>query len=216
MLGTIGAENIKHVQKQKLFSHIRKLEADYVLIDLGAGAHFNTVDTLLLADRIIIVITPEIVSIENMYNFLRNLFFRRLAVVFGGHGYRELVVTTWKARHELGIGNFRQMLEHMRMVAPELSPVIDHEIENFTVNIVLNQARTKQDIMVGNSVKSVCRKFFGINALYTGYVEYDEIVSRSVNQRKPYMTTYPSSKCAREIERLTGNLMKGRQVKLII
>ncbi len=125
-------------------------------------------------------------------------------------------VTTWKARHELGIGNFRQMLEHMRIVAPELSPVIDHEIENFTVNIVLNQARTKQDIMVGNSVKSVCRKFFGINALYTGYVEYDEIVSRSVNQRKPYMTTYPSSKCAREIERLTGNLMKGRQVKLII
>ena len=215
MIGTIGAESIKHVQKQKLFTHIRKLEADYILIDLGAGAHFNTIDTLLLADRIIIVITPEIVSIENMYNFLRNLFFRRLSVVFAGHGYRELVVTTWKGRHDLGITSFRQMLEHMRKIAPELGPVIDEEIENFTVNIILNQAKTKQDIMVGNSVKSVCRKFFGINSLYTGYVEYDEIVSRSVNQRKPYMTTYPSSKCAREIERLTGNLMNGLQVKII-
>ncbi len=215
MLGTIGAESIKHVQKQKLFNHIRKLEADYILIDLGAGAHFNTIDTLLLADRIIIVITPEIVSIENMYNFLRNLFFRRLSVVFAGHGYRELVVTTWRERHDLGIVNFKQMLDHMRTVAPELGPVIDQEIEKFTINIILNQARTNQDIMIGNSVKSVCRKFFGINALYTGYVEYDEIVSRSVNQRKPYMTTYPSSKCAREIERLTGNLMTSQQVKII-
>lgn len=215
MIGTIGAESIKYVQKQKLFNHIRKLEADYILIDLGAGAHFNTIDTLLLADRVIIVITPEIVSIENMYNFLRNLFFRRLGVVFAGHGYRELVVSTWKERRELGIDNFTQMLDHMRKVAPDLSSVIDHEINTFTIHIVLNQARTNQDIMVGNSVKSICRKFFGINALYTGYVEYDEIVSRSVNQRKPYMTTYPSSKCAREIERLTDNLMTSQQVKII-
>lgn len=215
MLGTIGAESIKHVQKQKLFNHIRQLEADYILIDLGAGAHFNTIDTLLLADTMVIVITPEIVSIENMYNFLRNLFFRRLGSVLSRHGYRELVVTTWKERVELGITSFKELVDHMKTVSPELRVVIDAELDNFTINIVLNQARTNHDIMVGNSVKSVCRKFFGINALYSGYVEYDSIVSRSVNQRKPYMTTYPSSKCAREIERLTGNLLSGQQVKII-
>jgi len=215
MLGTIGAESIKYVQKQKLFNHIRQLEADYILIDLGAGTNFNTIDTLLLADTMVIVITPEIVSIENMYNFLRNLFFRRLGSVLSGCGYRELVVTTWKERYELGITSFKQLVDHLKSVSPDLRGVIDEELNNFTINIVLNQARTNHDIMVGNSVKSVCRKFFGINALYSGYVEYDEIVSRSVNQRKPYMTTYPASKCAREIERLTGNLMSGQEVKII-
>jgi flagellar biosynthesis protein FlhG len=215
MLGSIGAESIKHVQKQKLFSHIRKLEADYILIDLGAGTHFNTIDTLLLADTKVIVITPEIVSIENMYNFVRNLFFRRLGTVLSGHGYRELLVTTWKARQDLCISTFKQLVDHLKTVSPDLQRAINQELDDFTINIVLNQARTNHDIMVGNSVKSVCRKFFGINALYSGYVEYDNIVSRSVNQRKPYMTTYPASKCAREVERLTGNLISSQQVKII-
>ena len=69
--------------------------------------------------------------------------------------------------------------------------------------------------MIGNSVKSVCRKFFGINALFSGYVEYDESVSQCVNRRVPYMHTFSASRCARGIEQLTDNLMSGQQVKLI-
>jgi len=163
MLGTMGGEAIKHVQKLKLFNHIRQLEADYILIDLGAGTHFNTIDTLLLADRMIIVITPEIVSIENMYNFLRNLFFRRLGSVLAAHGYRDLVITTWRERQELGISTFRDLLECLKASSYEAKRIIDRELEYLSVYIVLNQARTNQDILTGNSVKSVCLKFFGIN-----------------------------------------------------
>jgi flagellar biosynthesis protein FlhG len=215
MIGATGAENIKHVQKKKFFSHIRKLDADYVLIDLGAGTHYNIIDTLLLADQMIIVITPEIPSIENMYDFLRNLFSRRLGIVLSGHGYRELVVSTWRARKELGIMNFRQLVDYLKKISPELQRIIETELADFTISIVLNQARSNQDIMIGNSVKSVCRKFFGINALYSGYVEYDEGVSRSVNRQQPYMKTFSTSRCARGIERLTDNLLAGQQVKII-
>lgn len=215
MLGTIGGESIKHAQKLKLFSHIRQLEADYILIDLGAGTHFNTIDTLLLADKMIIVITPEIVSIENMYNFLRNLFFRRLGGALAAHGYRDLVLNTWRERKELGISNFRDLVDCLKSISAEARGVIEREMGTFSVHIVLNQARTNQDIITGNSVKSVCVKFFGINALYSGYVEYDELVSRSVNQRNPYLQAYPASRCARGIERLTANLLSGQQVKVI-
>ncbi len=215
MIGTIGGEAIKHVQKLKLFNHIRQLEADYILIDLGAGTHYNTIDTLLLADMMIIVITPEIVSIENMYNFLRNLFFRRLGTALSACGYRDLVVNAWRDRKELGIANFRDLVVYLKSYSSEARQIIERELGDFSVYIVLNQARTNQDIMTGNSVKSVCLKFFGINALYSGYVEYDELVSRSVNQRTPYMQAYPSSRCARGIDRLTANLLSGQQVKII-
>jgi len=215
MIGTTGAESIKHVQKRKLFSHIRKLEADYILIDLGAGTHFNTIDTLLLADQMIIVVTPEILSIENMYDFLRNLFFRRLGSALSDHGYRELIISTWKERRELGIKNFKQLVGFLRGLSPELREVIDQELAEFRVNIVLNQARSHRDIMVGNSVKSVCRKFFGINALYSGYVEYDGSVSQSINRRLPYMSTFANSRCARGIEKLADNLLAGQQVRII-
>ncbi len=215
MLGTFGGEAIKHVQKLKLFNHIRQLDADYILIDLGAGTHHHTIDTLLLADRMIIVITPEIVSIENMYNFLRNLFFRHLGTVLAVHGYRDLVVNTWRDRQELEIETFRDLVDCLRSVNGEVCRIIDRELARFSVHIVLNQARTNQDIMTGNAVKSVCLKFFGINALYSGYVEYDELVSRSINQRNPYLQAYPSSRCARGLERLAANILEGGQVKII-
>lgn len=214
MVGTIGAEAIKHAQKQKLFSQIKRLQADYILIDLGAGTHFNTIDTLLLADKMIIVITPEIVSIENMYNFLRNLYFRRLGSVLSDHGYRELVVNTWRDRDELGVSNFRELVDCLKALSPEVKLIIEEELRDFAVHIVLNKARTNQDIITGSSVKSVCVKFFGVNALYSGYVEYDDLVTRSVNQRTPYLSAYPASRAARAIERLTANILSGHQVKV--
>jgi flagellar biosynthesis protein FlhG len=215
MIGTTGAESIKYGQKKKFFNHIRKLDADYILIDLGAGTHFNTIDTLLLADPMIIVITPEVPSIENMYDFLRNLFFRRIGTILSGHGHREIVVAAWNGRRELGINNFKRLVDHLKDTSPAIRQIIEQELSCFTVNIVLNQARTNQDILVGNSVKSVCRKFFGINALYSGYVEYDDSVSRCVNKRQSYMQTFSASRCARGIERMTENLMTGQQVKII-
>ncbi|MDF1577509.1 MAG: P-loop NTPase [Desulfurivibrionaceae bacterium] len=214
MIGTTGAENIKHAQKKKLFNHILRLEADYILIDLGAGAHFNTIDTVLLADDKIIVVTPEINSIENMYNFLRNLFFRRLGGALGVHGYRELAISVWKERQELGIRNFKQLIDHLKDISPELHRLIDRELAGFKINLVLNQAKGHRDIMIGNSVKSVCRKFFGIDTLYSGYVEYDESVSHSINRGVPYMNTFAASRCARCIEKLADNLMAGRQVRI--
>jgi flagellar biosynthesis protein FlhG len=215
MIGTTGAENIKFVQKQKLLSHIRELEADYILIDLGAGTHFNTIDTLLLADRKIVVVTPEILSIENMYDFLRNLFFRSLGGALGAHGYRELTVGVWRDRRNLGIKNFKQLVDHLKGHSPELCRLIEQELSGFRINIVLNQARSHRDIMIGNSIKSVCRKFFGIDAVYSGYVEFDESVSHSVNRRMPYMNAFATSRCARGIDKLADNLMTGQQVKIV-
>ncbi|MBU0482908.1 MAG: P-loop NTPase [Proteobacteria bacterium] len=214
-IGSIGAEGIKHSQKNKFFNHIKKLDTDYVLIDLGAGTHFNTIDTFLLAEKMIIVITPEIISIENMYNFLRNVFFRRLGVIFTEHGYRDLIMSTWQRRAEYSINNFKQLVDFLRQQSTEIAGIINSELSDFKVHIILNQARNNQDIMIGNSVKSICLKFFGIHSLYSGYVEYDELVSRSVNQRQAYMKAYPLGRCAREIERITGNLLSGRQVSII-
>ncbi|MEN8135568.1 MAG: AAA family ATPase [Thermodesulfobacteriota bacterium] len=215
MIGTTGAESIKHVQKKKFLTHVRNLDTDYIMIDLGAGTNFNTIDTLLLADQMMIVVIPEIPSIENMYNFLRNLFFRKIGTVLNDYGYRGLIVATWKMRQELGIVNFKQLVDYLKSTSPELRQIVEQELSSFTVNIVLNQVRRKQDIVIGNSVKSVCRKFFGINALYSGYVEHDESVSRCINKRLPYMNTFSTSRCARGIERLTDNLMTGNQVKII-
>jgi MinD-like ATPase involved in chromosome partitioning or flagellar assembly len=51
-----------------LYRHIKNLSGDYVLLDLGAGSGHNTIDTFLIADKMIVVTQPEITAIENLYN----------------------------------------------------------------------------------------------------------------------------------------------------
>jgi MinD-like ATPase involved in chromosome partitioning or flagellar assembly len=67
----LGAANPKHSQKQKFIRHLRKADADVVLLDLGAGTGFNTLDLFLTARVQLVVTTPELTAIQNAYGFIK-------------------------------------------------------------------------------------------------------------------------------------------------
>ena len=217
LIGTVRSfapSNIKYTQKLKFFRHIAKINADYILIDVGAGAHFNTIDTFLIADKMIVLIVPEIIAVENMYFFLKNVFLRKLMSSMNDHGLKDMFISTWKNKEKYNIKNLYQFINYLKDLSNPIENIVDKELSNFMVYILLNQVRSNQEIMIGNSVKSICMKYFGLNSQYIGYVEYDDFISRCVNKRQPYMEAYPASRCAKEIERLTENLIKGRHINI--
>ena len=57
---------------------LRGLDADKVILDLGAGATYNTLDFFLLADEQIIVISPEPTSIHEAFGFIKVCLLREL------------------------------------------------------------------------------------------------------------------------------------------
>ena len=73
-----GLANVTAGQKNRLIRHLRHMDADFVVLDLGSGSTYNTVDFFLAADRGIIVTTPALTSILNAYLFLKNSVFRLL------------------------------------------------------------------------------------------------------------------------------------------
>jgi flagellar biosynthesis protein FlhG len=215
LIGTIRSlapDGIKYTQKLKLFRHVEGLDTDYILIDLGGGTHFNTIDTFLLADKMLIAVVPEIIAIENVYYFLKNILFRKLVNVLGAHGLKNVVRDAWQNRGENNVKNFKQLIDHLTGISESIRQIITEELSRFTIYIILNQIRTSEDVMIGNSVKSICIKYFGLNAQYIGYIEHDDFISRCINKRRAFMETYPTSRCAKEIERLTENLLEGRQL----
>ncbi len=213
---TLGAENINYAQKNKFLRHLAKLAREYlVIVDLGAGSSHNIIDTLISADLMAAVIVPEIIAVENMYTFLKNALFRRLAAGLNQIGRQHVLIDTWKNRHGYGIKGFKGLIASLSGRDDEIGARVREEIENFRIHLIVNQARNRQEATVGNAVKSVCRKYFGIDCRYSGYVEHDEFIGRCVNRREIYMESYPASRCAREVERLTDNLLTGRQVSII-
>ena len=84
----VGIANVSSLQKKKLVKELTSLDADYIIIDLGAGSAFNTIDFFMLSTFGIIVATPEITSILNAYAFLKNSIFRLMQA--GLKKYKEV------------------------------------------------------------------------------------------------------------------------------
>ncbi len=205
-LGSLDSESITYTQKQKLFRQIRGLEADYILIDLGAGSHINTLDTFLLADKMIVVTVPEITAIENLYQFIKSVYFRKLKFFLGSVGLKEMVQDIWKNRSAYGIRSFANLLDHVKKSSPDAHAAFEQEIATFAVYIILNQVKKSSDILVGDNLKSVCLKLLGLPAVYAGYADYDEEVQKCINRKEPFMIHCRLSPVLKEIEDITENI----------
>jgi flagellar biosynthesis protein FlhG len=74
----VGLANLPYLVKEKLLRHIQGLDADFILLDLGAGTSYNTLDLFALSDEGIIVCTPEPQARVDAYGFIKNTVYRRL------------------------------------------------------------------------------------------------------------------------------------------
>jgi flagellar biosynthesis protein FlhG len=205
---SMASDKITFSQKLKLFRQIMKLNAQTVLVDLGAGSHNNTLDTFLIADKMIVVLVPEVIAIENMYHFIKNSLFRKVKLILKEYGFKEIVQHIWDRRQSYGIANLKELIDYLRESFSYIGTILDHELSSFRIHLVLNMVRNSQDVQLGASIKSVMMKYLGIPIHYSGYVEYNDAVWKSVRERKPFMLNYMATGCAKEIEILTENLIK--------
>lgn len=68
--------NLSHQQKVLIIKNLLSLKADYLIIDLGAGTSFSTIDFFLMSNRGIVITTPTLTATMNAYLFLKNAIFR--------------------------------------------------------------------------------------------------------------------------------------------
>ncbi len=213
-LQSLDSGAVKHTQRQKLFRHMSSIEADYIIMDLGAGSHNTTLDFFLQADRMVVVTVPAITALENLYHFIKNVYYRNLKVSFGKRGMKDLVTETWKNRDYHGIKTLRDLVEQLKEKSSD--GMLDDGLAGFNLNVVLNQVRTAEDIHLGGAVKSVIRKYLGFRAEYAGYVRSDEAVLGSLNEGVPFVHKYPASRCVRDIEQMLLNIATGGRVREVV
>lgn len=210
---SLASDNIKFTQKLKLFRHILKLNKQYVLIDLGGGSHNNTIDTFLMADKMITVLEPEIIAIENMYHFIKNSLFRKLKMSLRSYGFKEIVEHMWESREKYKINNLNELIECLKNSFPYIRDILEKELSNFKIYLILNKVRSSQDIIIGFSIKSIFMKYLGLETQFVGYLEYDDTIWRSIRERKLFMMNYATSRSAKEIVTFTENILQGREIK---
>jgi flagellar biosynthesis protein FlhG len=205
---SIGIANIQTSQKIDLLKNVRKLDADYLVFDLGAGTSYNTLDFFLFSDIGLITILPEPTSIENSYRFIKSAYFRHLMHCSSLNEVIHLIEMAMDSKNPLGIRSPADLFREVNKHSPEAGLKLKKEIESFQPKLIVNQARTQTDIDIGTSVKTVCKKYFGIEMDYIGYLDYDSAVWQAVRRKRPLMLEFPNSKLVSNIEQIAQNIVK--------
>lgn len=202
----VGVANLKHMQKTKILSRLRELDADFILLDLGAGTTFNTLDFFISADQGILVSLPEPTSIENTYRFIKSVYHRKLKLAEDLLEIGPLIDEAMNAKMT-DVASPADLIEKVISVNPEMGHKLKNEIEQITPRLIINQARTQTDIDIGHSMKIISKKYFGINLDYTGYLEYDATVWQSVKKRKPLLMEFPNSALINNFDKIIHRLL---------
>jgi flagellar biosynthesis protein FlhG len=210
---SLAADNIRYYQKLKLFRHIRKLDAQYVLIDLGGGSHYNIIDMFLFADKGIAVLTPESLAVENMYQFMKNSIYRKLRMTLRASGFLWMAQETWTDREAKKISNIRELIDFF-IGLPETGPIIKDAFSNFKIYLILNKIRDMQDVHLGASIKSTFMKYLGIDVKYVGFLEFNDLIRHSTQNQRLFLIDHPESRMATEIEIFAENLLQGNDISL--
>jgi flagellar biosynthesis protein FlhG len=86
-------------------------------------------------------------------------------------------------------------------------------MREFRPRIIVNEVRTAEDVKLGFSVGTVCKKYFGFDSEYVGYVNYDELARRSVQARQPIVALHSDADASIYLQRIARKLMalRGRE-----
>jgi flagellar biosynthesis protein FlhG len=199
--------NPKHAQKLKIIRQIFTLEADHVLLDLGAGSSFNVLDFFLAAHLPVLVVAPTPTSVENAYHFLKAVFFRRLREAIRRAGATRVVGRLMEEKLARGIRSPRDLVEEVTHLHPASGQAIAREIQAYSPRLLVNQTRREEEADLGRRMAFACEDYFGIRVEYAGAIRHDDRVHYAVQMKKPVVQAYPQTPFSVSLREICGKLL---------
>ena len=189
------AANVNHYKKLKLMRHVKALRADHVILDLGPGTAFNSLDFFISAGRPVLVLTPEPTAIENGYYFLKSCILRVLKLYMEHYRFYELHRRLLEQieKNSQPINAFFRMLVDED---PDFAHVLSRALRTFRPRLVMNMARNERDEVLGRAIADLTQKHLAIDLDFLGAVPLDVRVHASLFDRTPFMAAYPDSDVA--------------------
>lgn len=199
--------NLAHEQKSKVMRAIAKLPYDFILLDLGAGTSFNTIDFFMISDSGIFITTPEPTAIENIYRLIRSVYFRKIRQVLKLQHFKVLAEEAGKRNRDATVNNPEILLEMVREMDPEQGDNLEETLRSFQFQLVVNQVRRQDNPNLGSLVCKIIRKHLGLRMTFAGNISFDDRIHEAVCQKVSYLRKYPYTQAATDIREICKNML---------
>ena len=201
--------NPKYSQKARILRNLKKLDADYILLDLGAGSSFNILDFFIYTEGKIVVVSPFPTSVQNAYGFIKSALYRRLSQLFSKNDQiLNLIRKSIDPGSEEKINSVVELIAAVDKIDGESASVMNQEIDNFKINLIVNMAKSEEDIKVGDIIRVVSDKYLGVNVDVLKPVPFDTLVEKSIILTNPLLLNETGSEVAMSIYEIASDILK--------
>lgn len=212
-----GVANLDFFTKKKIIKEIMKLDADYILLDLGAGSTHNIVDFFLLSYNGLVIVTPELTSILNAYSFLKSAIFRFCYRQFPNKSpERQILQNSIMQRLEGKEYSFNQILEVICQHFPESGQKAVTELSKLHPRVIMNMGKDPTDVEMGNRLQKLAYNKLSTEIEFIGFVPYDSSVSISIARRQPLALLAPETDFCSVLQGIAQKLINSSTQELFL
>ncbi|MEI6386707.1 MAG: P-loop NTPase [Spirochaetota bacterium] len=207
-----GVANIEWQVKKMILKDLAELPADFIILDLGTGSSWNTVDFWLAGKGGIVVVIPEITSVLNAFALLKSAAYRLLSQGFPEGSSEKATLldfaSTWVEGSEHAFADFAKDLARR---SPARGEAVLRSVRGILPCLVINRGRYESDVEAGHMLRDLVAKNLGFTPYFGAFIPEDHAVSGSLVARRPLVTLDPEAPFSRALRAFAGRLASAPQ-----
>jgi flagellar biosynthesis protein FlhG len=197
---TLATANMPYAKKKRLIRHLREMEADIMIVDVGAGTGYHALDFFLLADLHLVVATPDPTSVLDLYRFMKLAAIRRVLSKFLNNDPIN------PALAERDFGSVEEIFLALGKTNEAAQVIARQALESFHPLLVLNRTTTRSKVNT-LQLQKLLREYVGGELTLLGEIPDDRSVERSVRTYLPVVESAPDSPAGKAFLRIAEHLM---------
>ncbi|QLY25376.1 P-loop NTPase [Bdellovibrio sp. KM01] len=201
-------------QIANLIPQIHALRADYVIVDLGAGALEAHLELFKAADEKFLVTSPEPTSIEKTYRFIEAFVCHSLKQDSTPDAYGNML-TTLRSHRQRTLGkpfSFRSYLKEQT----GLNYDFFESLTSKPVRLIVNSCRYQNHSELGFGMKSVCNKYYDLSIDFAASIDFDNAVWQSVKGREHVLFAQPFTGLAGQFLTTCKQLIDPEELRAVV
>ncbi|MEA1924174.1 MAG: P-loop NTPase [Pseudomonadota bacterium] len=209
----VGLANPKYLQKKKLLKALQGMDADHLIMDLGAGTDYNTLDFFLNCSYKIAVITPQPTAMQNGYGFIKSALYRSITKTFANNTLlTPLIRRATDPNAKQVIASMNELVTLFSKVDPDHEKRLQNLINGFHIYLISNMVKTDRDRRSAWILKTVIQKYLNLEHIsVVKSIPFDPQIEDSVGSMKPAFITKPGSQSALAFYELVHSIIKKEQ-----